>query len=285
MAETLTDGRRRRRARAPLHAGARNHPARHRLAMVLVWVAASLGAPWLAPYPPAEIDFLAISQPPSAAHWFGTDQLGRDMLSRVMHGGTYVLTIAPAATLLGLVLGTAIGLTTAWFGSWVDEVVMRVLDAVMAFPIVILAMLALTFLGAGTGNVILVIGLVFAPLIARTVRAAALVEARKEYVQAAQLRGEGVPLHHGGRIAAQRARPADRRRDGPARLRRLHLGDAGLPGPRRAAAHPRLGPDGQREPSPAHHSPLDRSVSSTGIAWVVVAIGLAADGLKEYLEP
>src|SRR5688572_26471132 len=192
MAETLLEGRHRTRP-APVHGAPMRGaiPLAIGTCMVLVWVASALGAPWLAPYPPAEIDFLAISQPPSAAHWFGTDQLGRDMLSRVMHGGTYVLTIAPAATLLGLVLGTAIGLTTAWFGSWVDEVVMRVLDAVMAFPIVILAMLALTFLGAGTGNVILVIGLVFAPLIARTVRAAALVEARKEYVQAAQLRGEG----------------------------------------------------------------------------------------------
>src|SRR3954469_24380737 len=177
MAETLLEGRHRTRPASKRGAPIRGAiPLALGTCMALVWVASALGPPWLAPYPPAEIDFLAISQPPSPPHWFGTDQLGRDMLSRVMHGGTYFLTIAPAATVLGLTLGAAIGLTTAWFGSWVDEVVMRVLDAVMAFPIVILAMLALTFLGAGTGNVILVIGLVFAPLIARTVRASALVE-------------------------------------------------------------------------------------------------------------
>jgi peptide/nickel transport system permease protein len=282
MAETLTDGR---RTRARFTRARGTMPLAIGVAMVLVWIAAGLGAPWLAPYPPAEIDFLAISQPPSPAHWFGTDQLGRDMLSRVMHGGAYVLTIAPAATLLGLVLGTAIGLTTAWFGSWVDEVVMRVLDAVMAFPIVILAMLALTFLGAGTGNVILVIGLVFAPLIARTVRAAALVEARKEYVQAAQLRGEGtlyimavelLPNVRGPLIVEGTVRL------GYAVFTSATLGFLGL---------------GVQPPTPdwglmvsenqalLTTAPWTVLFPATGIAWVVVAIGLAADGLKEYLEP
>ena len=285
MAETLTDGRRQRRTHARFTPARGTIPLAIGVAMVLVWIAAGLGAPWLAPYPPAEIDFLAISQPPSAAHWFGTDQLGRDMLSRVMHGGAYVLTIAPAATLLGLVLGTAIGLTTAWFGSWVDEVVMRVLDAVMAFPIVILAMLALTFLGAGTGNVILVIGLVFAPLIARTVRAAALVEARKEYVQAAQLRGEGalyimavelLPNVRGPLIVEGTVRL------GYAVFTSATLGFLGL---------------GVQPPTPdwglmvsenqalLTTAPWTVLFPATGIAWVVVAIGLAADGLKEYLEP
>jgi peptide/nickel transport system permease protein len=285
MAETLTDGRRQRHTRARFTPARGTIPLAIGVAMVLVWVATALGAPWLAPYPPAEIDFLAISQPPSPAHWFGTDQLGRDMLSRVMHGGAYVLTIAPAATLLGLVLGTAIGLTTAWFGSWVDEIVMRVLDAVMAFPIVILAMLALTFLGAGTGNVILVIGLVFAPLIARTVRAAALVEARKEYVQAAQLRGEGslyimavelLPNVRGPLIVEGTVRL------GYAVFTSATLGFLGL---------------GVQPPTPdwglmvsenqalLTTAPWTVLFPATGIAWVVVAIGLAADGLKEYLEP
>ena len=192
---------------------------------------------------------------------------------------------APAATLLGLVLGAAIGLITGWFGSWVDEVVMRVLDAVMAFPIVILAMLALTFLGAGTGNVILVIGLVFAPLIARTVRAAALVEARKEYVQAAQLRGEGalyimavelLPNVRGPLIVEGTVRL------GYAVFTSATLGFLGL---------------GVQPPTPdwglmvsenqalLTTAPWTVLFPALGIAWVVVAIGLAADGLKEYLEP
>jgi len=161
--------------------------------MLLTWVVTALGAQWIAPYTAVQLNLQAVLAAPSAAHWFGTDQYGRDVLSRVLYGGFYALSIAPAATLLGLVLGGAIGLVTAYFGCWVDEVVMRLLDAVMAFPIVVLALLALTALGPSLVNVIMVIGFVFAPLIARTVRAAALAEVRKEYVQAARLRGEHLP--------------------------------------------------------------------------------------------
>ncbi len=161
------------------------------LAMVALWVAASLAAPWLTPASPIQSDFLAVMAPPGPGHWLGTDQLGRDVLSRVLHGGRSVLAVAPAATALGVGLGTALGLVTGYFGGWVDEAVMRVLDAVMALPIVVLATVALTLLGPSTLNVILVIGAVFAPLVARTMRAAAAVEARKDYVQAAVLRGEG----------------------------------------------------------------------------------------------
>lgn len=164
------------------------------LAMVALWVASAALAPWLAPYGPAEMGVGEAGMRPTAGHWFGTDDYGRDVLSRVLHGGRYVLAIAPAATLLGLALGTLIGLIAAYGGRWVDEAIMRVLDAVMAFPIVVLALLALTALGPSTVNVILVIGLVFTPLIARTARAAALVEVRREYVQAARLRGEN-PLY------------------------------------------------------------------------------------------
>lgn len=160
------------------------------LAMVALWVLSAAGAPWLAPHAPTAMGVGEAAAAPSLAHWFGTDDYGRDVLSRVLHGGRYVLAIAPAATLIGLGLGALIGLTAAYFGRWVDEAIMRMLDAVMAFPIVVLALLALTALGPSTVNVILVIGLVFTPLIARTARSAALTEVRREYVQAARLRGE-----------------------------------------------------------------------------------------------
>lgn len=160
------------------------------LAMVALWVLSAVAAPWLAPHAPTAMGVGEAAAAPSLAHWFGTDDYGRDVLSRVLHGGRYVLAIAPAATLIGLGLGALIGLTAAYFGRWVDEAIMRVLDAVMAFPIVVLALLALTALGPSTVNVILVIGFVFTPLIARTARSAALTEVRREYVQAARLRGE-----------------------------------------------------------------------------------------------
>lgn len=163
------------------------------LAMVLLWVVTATLAPWLAPHAPTAMGVGEAVAAPSGTHWFGTDDYGRDVLSRVLHGGRYVLAIGPAATLLGLALGALIGLTAAFFGRWVDEALMRLLDAVMAFPIVVLALLALTALGPSTVNVILVIAFVFTPLIARTARAAALVEVRREYVQAARLRGENAP--------------------------------------------------------------------------------------------
>ena len=161
------------------------------LAMVALWVITAALAPWVAPHGPAAMGVGPTTAAPSIAHWFGTDEYGRDILSRVIHGGRYVLAIAPAATLLGLGIGTLIVLIAAYNGRWLDEGIMRLLDAIMAFPIVVLALLALTVLGSSTLNVILVIGLVFAPLIARTARAAALTEVRKEYVEAARLRGEG----------------------------------------------------------------------------------------------
>jgi peptide/nickel transport system permease protein len=161
------------------------------LGLISIWVLTAIFAPWVAPHEPTAMGVGPQTAPPSWQHWFGTDQYGRDILSRVIHGGRYVLAIAPASTLLGLSLGTLIGLISAYGRGWIDEVIMRLLDAIMAFPIVVLALLALTVLGSSTLNVILVIGLVFAPLIARTARAAALTEVRKEYVEAARLRGEG----------------------------------------------------------------------------------------------
>lgn len=160
-------------------------------AMAALWLVAAIGAPWLSPASPTDSDFLAISAAPSAAHWLGTDQIGRDVLARILHGARSVLAVAPGATLLGVALGTTFGLVAGYRGGWVDEAIMRLLDAVMALPIVVLATVALTLLGASTVNIVVVIGLVFAPLVARTMRTAVAVEAHKEYVQAAVLRGEG----------------------------------------------------------------------------------------------
>jgi peptide/nickel transport system permease protein len=161
-------------------------------AMIAIWILTALGASWLTAYSPTDSDFLAFLAPPSASHWFGTDQLGRDVFSRVLHGGRSVLELAPAATLLGLVLGASIGLVAGYFGGAADEMMMRTLDAVMALPVIVLAAVATTMLGSSLANLVLVIGLIFTPPVARTVRAATLGEVDKEYVQAARLRGESL---------------------------------------------------------------------------------------------
>src|SRR6202012_6141142 len=119
---------------------------------------------------------------PDHTPWFGTDPLGRDVFSRVIVGARDILTIAPLATLLGTLAGTALGLTVGYFDGWVDNVIGRALDAVLALPLVIVALLALAAVGASNLSVILVIGITFSPITARTGRSAAVAQRALDYV-------------------------------------------------------------------------------------------------------
>ena len=158
--------------------------------ILLFWVACALIGHWVVPQDPYASDPLNSLTPPDATHWFGTDQLGRDVFARVIVGARDILTIAPLATLLGTVAGTAVGLIVGYFDGWVDNVAGRLIDAVLALPLVIVALLALAAVGASNLTVILVIGITFTPITARTVRAAVFAERNLDYVLAAQLRGE-----------------------------------------------------------------------------------------------
>jgi peptide/nickel transport system permease protein len=162
-------------------------------AILVFWVLSALTWRWILPDSPQAVDPGATLASPSADHWFGTDNLGRDVFSRVIAGAAPVLTVAPLATLLGIAGGTALGLITGYYRGWVDDVFSRVVDALLAFPLIIMAVLVLASLGRDTRNVILVIGIIFTPLISRTVRSAVLVEREREYVAAAHLRGERGP--------------------------------------------------------------------------------------------
>ncbi len=142
------------------------------------------------PHDPYAQDLLAVNQGPSREHLFGTDSLGRDMFSRVIVGARDILIAAPIATLLATVLGTALGLVMGYVGGRLDEVISRFLEAFMALPLVVTALVGVVALGPSIRTIVLVIGVVFTPLIARTVRAAVLVEAPLEYVESARLRGE-----------------------------------------------------------------------------------------------
>jgi len=154
------------------------------------WVVCALLGHLIEPHNPFSTNVLHRLAPPSGAWWFGTDELGRDVLSRVIAGARGILVIAPLATAIGTVAGTAIGLIAGFYRGVVDDVLMRLVDAVLALPVVIVGLLALVALGPSDFTVILVIGTVFTPIIARTVRAAVLAERELEYVQAAQLRNE-----------------------------------------------------------------------------------------------
>jgi peptide/nickel transport system permease protein len=163
-------------------------------AIVLFWITCAVFGNSIAPDNPLFQQLLSVNAHPSSAHLFGTDQLGRDVLSRVIVGAHNILIIAPAATAIGTVLGTALGLAMGYFGGLVDAVVGRVVETLLALPLIIVAVLFVLALGPSVPTLVFVIGFVFAPLIARTVRSAVLGERQLDYVAAARLRGDSA-LH------------------------------------------------------------------------------------------
>lgn len=159
--------------------------------VLLFWLACALLGSRITPYDPIFDQTSDLSQPPSTEHWFGTDRLGRDVLSRVLAGSRDILLIAPAATLLATLFGTTLGLITGYFRGIADDTISRVIDAVLAIPLIVLAVTVVSAVGSRAAwAVAVVIAIVFTPIIARTVRAAVLGEAQLDYVEAARLRGE-----------------------------------------------------------------------------------------------
>jgi peptide/nickel transport system permease protein len=159
--------------------------------ILLFWVVCAIAGSSIAPDSPLAQSLLATNAAPSAAHWFGTDQLGRDVLSRVLVGSRDILIITPLATVLGTVCGTALGLAMGYFGGVLDAVASRLVEAVLALPSVMVAFLFIVALGPSELTLIIVIGFIFTPLIARTVRAAVLAERHLDYLPAARLLGAG----------------------------------------------------------------------------------------------
>ena len=160
--------------------------------IVLFWAFCAIFGYSIAPHDPLA-QSPSVLAGPSAHHLFGTDQLGRDVFSRVLAGSRSILTIALAATVLAIVCGTTIGLVTGYYRGKVDDVVSRLVDAILAVPLIVLAVVIIVALGHSTATLIIVVGALFTPLVSRTVRAAVLGEGQLEYVQAARLRGERSP--------------------------------------------------------------------------------------------
>jgi peptide/nickel transport system permease protein len=167
---------------------------RDRAAMIGLWVtafliAAALVGPWLVPYTYSQQDFDHIFEPPSRAHWFGTDELGRDVLSRVIYGARVSIPLALLLVTLAAVIGGVLGAIAGYFRGVADGTVMRVTDLVFAFPAIILAMVVTAVLGRGLRNAVLAIVIVAWPAYARVVRGLVLSIGDSEYVQSARLLG------------------------------------------------------------------------------------------------
>ncbi|HKJ99129.1 MAG TPA: ABC transporter permease [Desulfotignum sp.] len=173
------------------------------LVIVLFWVFVALFAPFLTPYTPYEQDWKAPNQGPSAEHILGTDELGRDLWTRLIYGARVVLVVLPVSENISLPGGTAIwgvvvalfigatlGLIGGYKGGWIDEIVMRLLDAMMAIPVILLYLIIVVAIGASAVNVVIAISIVGVPGIARLVRSLTLDIKTREYIRAAETRGE-----------------------------------------------------------------------------------------------
>jgi peptide/nickel transport system permease protein len=159
--------------------------------VVAFWIFCALFPGVVCPYNPIFDNNFPPNEHPSWAHPFGTDTNGRDVLSRVLAGSRAILQISVLATLIGTVFGTSLGLLTGYLRGVVDDVTSRFIDAILSLPLIVTAIFVVTAVGnSGRWVVTLIIGLIFTPVIARTVRAGVLAEAELDYVQAAKLRGE-----------------------------------------------------------------------------------------------
>lgn len=159
------------------------------LSFLLSLIVVSVLAPWIAPYSPTAQDFNAIMAPVSAEHWIGADDLGRDTLSRLIHGCGASLYASFLAVTVAILIGVPVGLIAGYSGGWVDEVISRVIDSFLSFPAIVLAIAVTGALGIGLTNGMISVGIVFAPQLARLVRARALVVRNELYVDSSRCFG------------------------------------------------------------------------------------------------
>lgn len=156
------------------------------VAFLVVLALVAVAAPWLSPAPPGRMDLGAVAQPPSATHWLGTDALGRDLVSRFLHGARTSLVAALQAVLIATVIGLPLGLTAGYARGATDTVLSRLNDAVMSTPALVLAVAVVAVLGPGLSNAMLAIGIVFAPSLFRIARAATIQVAGETHIEAAR---------------------------------------------------------------------------------------------------
>ena len=248
------------------------------LFIVGFWMFAAIFAPFLTPYTPFEQDWKAPNQGPGSTHIIGTDELGRDLWSRLIHGARLVLVVLPLSekywipggtalwgVFLSLLIGTTLGLVSGYYGGWIDETVMRLLDAMMAVPVILLYLLIMAALGASAVNVVIAIAIVGTPGIARLVRSLTLDIRTREYIRAAETRGESPWYIMFVEILPQCEGAHHRGRHAPSGIRHLRHGNAGFFGARASASVTGLGEYG-RQGKGIHfgRKPLGRVVAVFG---------------------
>ncbi|GGB52799.1 ABC transporter permease [Fictibacillus barbaricus] len=152
--------------------------------IIIIYILLAVFAPLIAPYSPYEIDLENKMMPPSSDHWMGTDDKGRDILSRILYGSRLSMGVGFAAVLFGAFIGIIFGLVAGYYGRWVDTVIMRIMDVMLAFPGILLALAIIAALGPSLINVTIAVGAFSVPLFARIVRGSTLEVKRLEYIDA-----------------------------------------------------------------------------------------------------
>jgi len=253
--------------------------------LVLVFVLLAVFAPWAAPYDPNKTNFLLLRKAPSAMHWLGTDEIGRDILSRLIHGGIASLYAGVVSVFIALFVGMPIGLVAGWFGGWLDALISRATDALLAVPFLILAIALAAALGPSLTNAMIAIGLSQVPIFVRLTRGQVLAVKTEDYVEGA--RAVGVPnrlillRHITPNIFAPLVVQATLT-VATAIIAEASLSFLGL---------------GQQPPAPSWGSMLNTAKNymdsapwmsiSPGVAIVLVVLGfnLLGDGLRDALDP
>ncbi|PZW46816.1 peptide/nickel transport system permease protein [Humitalea rosea] len=172
------------------------------LGLTLLTLFGVIAGPWITPFSPTEMDFIAVLTPPDMTHWLGTDSFGRDVLSRVLSGGRVSLFISLCGVGIGAVLGVAAGMTAAWRGGMFEVALMAACDLLFAFPSFVLALFMMVVLGFGLHNIIIAVALAYLPIFARLARNLTRTLMHEPFVQAARLMGQG-----GGRILLREILP------------------------------------------------------------------------------
>lgn len=255
------------------------------LAILLVIAVSAVFAAQIAPYDPNFQNYAFAMQEPSRSHWLGTDNFGRDILSRIMHGAQISLRLGLFGTLIGASIGSVLGAVAGFFGGWVDTLIMRLLDVQMAFPGILLAIIVIAVLGDSEVNVIIAIGVFSFPTFARVVRGTFLVLREQDYVLAARSVGAGssrILLRHLLPNSLSPILVLSTIRLGTAILTAASLGFLGL---------------GVRPPSPEWGTMLSEGRNymqlaphiaifpGLAILITVVALNLLGDGLRDALDP
>ena len=253
--------------------------------VLILFILLALLAPWVTQFSPRTVTYTAITNAPSWTHWFGTDDLGRDVFSRVVYGARVSLGIGFFSILIASLIGTAVGIVSGYLGGWVDEIIMRIVDAMLALPFLVLAIVVSAVLGASLQNTILAISIVSLPGFARIARGEAIAVKEREYIQAATALGsktQRIVLQHvlpniSGPLIVQATLATAQ-----AILTESSLSFLGL---------------GVQPPTPAWGSMLNTAKGYLSIApWmaifpgiaiflVVLALSLLGDGLREALNP